>query len=105
MYLKDFANILDYSITRFLSLAHRTIVHDALSGLPKFTHTRLEPWLQCHGNKAPSTGLVVYETCLLDIGDLSLNIDLKYILADVISFSGKIMPELNDMLGYVNICI
>ena len=42
----------------------------------------------------------MYQHCDLDIGDLALNVDLKFILADVMTFSGDIVPELFDMLGY-----
>ena len=56
--------------------------------------------MRCTGKKAPSTGLIVYQECELDIGDLALNIDLKFILADFISYTGSLMPELFKMLGY-----
>ena len=67
---------------------------------PNYYHTRLDPWLICKGKKAPTMGLTVYNECDLSIGDICLNIDLKYILADVTHYSSNIMPELFQMLGY-----
>ena len=66
--------------------AKRTIQRDKNSGLPKFTHTEMKSWMKCRGFKAPSTGMTVYDNCDLDIGDLALNIDLKFILNDVMSY-------------------
>ena len=63
-------------------------------------HTKMRPWLSVVGHKAPSTGIHIYDACSLDIGDLNINFDLKFVLVDVMAYVQEFLPNLFDMLGY-----
>ncbi len=63
-------------------------------------YKRLKPWLKISATKLPTLSMTLYDRCIIDIGDLYANIDIKYILVDVIDYYTREIPVIFAMIGY-----